>query len=159
MSSDIVEISFVDQVVPKITGSNTQALVKDTGQTFNQTGHSFNQVGDIFEGIYNRNEDVFPVFAAIAEQVVPYIAPVPQTQAGLNNQSKTFNQTSHSFNQSGDTFEGIYRRNQDDIPLMTFIFDVSPEISGIADIGASVKAPFSGMILPIGTPFYFLTYP
>lgn len=105
----------------------------------------------------NRDASI-PSFIVNNETSINVI--IASTNATLADQGYTYNQATFAYNQAGWKYGGIYNTNQDIAPQFTndTASFIKPIISGIVDM-YSQKGANSGMLLPIGLPFYFLTYP
>ena len=60
-------------IIPSLTGENTDALVEEQGYTYNQPGMTYNQAGVMYGGVYNYGEDVIPAIS-LATSPVPSIS-------------------------------------------------------------------------------------
>lgn len=61
------------QIIPDLSGENTQAQVYEQGITYDQAGITYDNVGIAYGGVYNTNEDVVPL-VSLAENISPFIA-------------------------------------------------------------------------------------
>lgn len=76
-------------------------------------------------------DDVVPSF--LVGDITPTMT-IVATQAKLNSQGRSFNQANTSFNQTGNTFEGIYNRDQDIVPSFFISIETTPSIISFTDI-------------------------
>lgn len=76
----VVSLTIAEQIIPKVTISNTDAVLTNQGKTFNEAGHTFNQAGDVFEGITGRNQDILPLTITFTDL---YGSSLPPLNAGM----------------------------------------------------------------------------
>lgn len=154
MDSSIPTFSVSTEGNITITIPSTQAQLANQGYTYNQAGQTYNQAGVQYGGVYNYNQDVLPLFS-IAKADQPSLNILSDyltltslpTQAQLENQGYTYNQSGLTYNQIGVMYGGVYNYNQDVLPL---------ELS-FTDIYTPFVPPVGGNI-PLG-PGFFLFIP
>jgi len=106
-------------------------------------------------------DSVNPVFFVDSEQQIHMT--IELTQAQVTNQGYTYNQPGFTYNQPGVMYGGIYNVNQDVAPI--FRNDTAslliPSISSIINVDSHPVIPATdrNSLVPVGLPFYFLTYP
>jgi hypothetical protein len=137
-----------------ITIPQTQALLQDQGYTYNQAGLTYNQTGIQYGGVYNTNQDFLPILS-VAKLEQPSLQilselmtlSAPRTQAQLENQGYTYNQSGLTYNQIGVMYGGVYNTNQDVLPMELSFTDIY-----------SIQVTPGGGNIPLG-PGFFLFIP
>lgn len=94
---------------------------------------------------------------------VPTISLIEQTNAHVQDQGYTYNQTGFTYNQTGVLYGGLYNQNQDIAPLIFSVATPTPHFAGFVDIYTAKTAPSHGTIT-VGQPlapgfFLYVTYP
>lgn len=106
-------------------------------------------------------DSINPTFVVSSEQQINIT--IEKTQAQLADQGFTYNQPGFTYNQPGWQYGGVYNQNQDLSPIFTndTATLLTPVISSIINVDTHpiIPATDSKSLLPIGLPFYFLTYP
>lgn len=141
-------------IVPSLIVQNTDAQVLEQDYIYNQSGFTYNQVGVDYGGVYKVSEDIIPSIS-LAKDIVPSLI-VQRTDVQLLNQGYIYNQTNFTYNQSGISYGGIYFSGEDILPLVSKAKDITPSISGFADIYTNIP-PFSGQSVGPGW-FMFITH-
>lgn len=142
-----------------ITISDTDAIVKDQGDVYNQASFTYNQVGVDYGGVYNVNQDVIPLFVDF-ESDFPINLSISQTNALLENQGYIYNQAGFTYNQPSVMYGGLWNNNWDSIPLLIDSKNIIPSIASITDIYTPfVPTPPGGNRQSLGPGFFmFITH-
>ncbi len=142
-------------IIPSLTGFNTKAQVNEQGYTYNQPGFTYNQSGVDYGGVYNVGQDIIPSIS-LAKDTSPKLTG-SRTQAQLEEQGYTYNQSGFGYNQPGAMYAGVYNYDQDVFPTVSNIDTHVPLIASFADIYTTFIPP-SGKNQSIGPGFFmFIT--
>ena len=140
-----------------ITIPQTQAILQDQGYTYNQAGQTYNQIGVQYGGVYNFNQDSFPLLsvATLEQPSLKVLSDIltlnaPRTQAQLEDQGYTYNQSGQTYNEAGVMYGGIYNFNQDVLPMELSFTDIYTV--------KYIPPPVPGQNVPLG-PGFFLFIP
>lgn len=139
--------------------SQTDAQIYEQGITYDNAGITYDNVGIAYGGVYDTNQDIVPL-VSIAKSITPTLTG-GTTQAQVAEQGYTYDNAGITYDQALVMYGGLYKTNQDVVPLVSLAETIYPTIYGYSDVYTPVTPPSKGneMLIGPGFPYQYITYP